>query len=57
MKSLKAKLATQTYALTKLMASTWGLSLLRTRTLYTQVIRAVMEYGASILHTPSDGKA
>jgi hypothetical protein len=53
LKQLKTKLATQQFALTKLAASTWGVSLSRARELYTKVIRSALAYGASAWHTPS----
>jgi hypothetical protein len=53
LRQLKTKLATQQFALTKLAASTWGVSLSRARELYTKVIRSALAYGASAWHTPS----
>jgi hypothetical protein len=53
LKQLKTKLATQQFALTKLAASTWGVSISRARELYTKVIRSAIAYGASVWHTPS----
>ena len=58
LKQLKVKMATQQLALTKLAASTWGVSLSKARTLYTQVVRTALAYGASAWHSPAvDGKA
>ena len=57
LKQLKTKLATQQFALTKLAASTWGVSISRARELYTKVIRSSLAYAASAWHTPSkEGK-
>ena len=53
LKQLKTKLATQQFALTKLAASTWGVSISRARELYTKVIRSSLAYAASAWHTPS----
>lgn len=50
-KRTKAKMKTQTLALTRLAASTWGCSLARARQIYTTVIRSALSYGAPIWHT------
>ena len=49
---IQKKMATQTYALTRLAAKTWGCSLARAREIYTKVIRSAIAYGASAYHTP-----
>ena len=51
---LKAKMATQTLALTRLAASAWGCSVPRARELYTKVIRSALSYGASAWHQMGD---
>lgn len=51
---VKAKMETQTYALTKIAASTWGCTLARAREVYTNVARSAIAYGASTYHTPAD---
>jgi Reverse transcriptase (RNA-dependent DNA polymerase)/Endonuclease-reverse transcriptase len=56
LRQLKTKLATQQFALTKLAASTWGVSISRAREVYIKVIRSALAYGASIWHTPSGEK-
>ncbi len=53
LKQLNTKMERQKYALTKLAASAWGVSLVRARELYTKVVRSAIAYGASAWHTPS----
>ena len=47
------KMSTQTFALTRLAAKTWGVSFSRAREIYTKVIRSAMAYGAAVWHTPA----
>jgi hypothetical protein len=51
---IQKKMATQTYALTRLAAKTWGCSLARAREIYTKVIRSAIAYGASAYHAPTE---
>ena len=51
---IQKKMATQTYALTRLAAKTWGCSLARAREIYTKVIRSAIAYRASAYHTPTE---
>ncbi len=55
LKKLQAKIATQQFAITKLAATTWGVSLVRARELYTKVVRSALAYGASAWHQPTEG--
>ena len=48
LKQLKIKMATQQFALTKLAASTWGVSISRARELYTKVIRSALAFEAQL---------
>jgi hypothetical protein len=52
-KHVAAKMATQTLALTRLTAKTYGVHISRAREIYTKVIRSVLSYGASAWHTPT----
>jgi hypothetical protein len=47
------KMSTQTFALTRLAAKTWGVNFSRAREIYTKVIRSAMAYGAAVWHTPT----
>ena len=51
---IQKKMATQTYALTRLAAKTWGCSLAHAREIYTKVIRSAIAYRASAYHIPTD---
>ena len=51
-RAVKGKLETQMHALTRLAASTWGCSLIRSREIYTKVIRSALAYGTGVFHNP-----
>jgi hypothetical protein len=51
---VKKKLRTQSYALSRLAVSTWGLGLAKAREVYTKCIRLALAYGASSFHIPTD---
>lgn len=53
-KETHAKMASQSLALTKIAASTWGATLNKARQVYTAVVRPTMTYGASIWHMPRE---
>ena len=53
----EAKMATQSLALTKVAASTWGATLNKARQVYTAVVRPSMTYGATVWHSPSSPPA
>jgi hypothetical protein len=53
LEKLKQKMATQTFALTRIGASAWGCRLRSAREVYTKVIRSALAYGASAFHTPT----
>ena len=48
--AVKKKLATQTFALTRLASKTWGVNFARARQIYAVVIRSAISYGASAWH-------
>jgi len=48
--ALRKKLAVQTFALTRLTATTWGCKVARARQLYTAIIRSTIAYGAGVWH-------
>ncbi|EAQ86813.1 hypothetical protein CHGG_08066 [Chaetomium globosum CBS 148.51] len=52
--AVERKLRTQSYALSRLTASTWGLGLAKAREVYTKCIRSALAYGASSFHIPTD---
>ena len=52
--AVEKKLRTQSYALSRLAASTWGLGLAKAREVYTKCIRSALAYGASSFHIPTD---
>ncbi|EAQ88479.1 hypothetical protein CHGG_05098 [Chaetomium globosum CBS 148.51] len=52
--AVERKLRTQSYALSRLAASTWGLGLAKAREVYTKCIRSALAYGASSFHIPTD---
>jgi hypothetical protein len=56
LKRVKAKMATQQLALTKLAASAWGCSTRRAREIYTKVIRSAIAYGAAAWHQPAEAE-
>jgi hypothetical protein len=43
---------TQIIALTRTTASTWGATLIKSRQIYTSVIRSALAYGAPLWHRP-----
>ncbi|EAQ88914.1 hypothetical protein CHGG_05533 [Chaetomium globosum CBS 148.51] len=45
---------TQSYALSRIAAKTWGLGLAKAREVYTKCIRSALAYGASSFHIPTD---
>ena len=51
---IQKKMATQTYALTRLAAKTWGCSLAYAREIYKSVIQRAITYRASAYHTPTE---
>jgi exonuclease III len=52
--AIRKKMATQTNALTRLAARTWGCSFARAREIYTKCIRSAIAYGASAFHQPTE---
>ena len=52
-RAVERKLKTQSYALSRIAAKTWGLGLARAREVYTKCIRSALAYGASSFHTPT----
>nr|AAA21781.1 pol-like protein [Neurospora crassa] len=52
--AVKQKMTTQTNALTRLAAKTWGCSFARAREIYTKCIRSAIAYGASAFHQPTE---
>jgi len=50
LQALRKKLAVQTFALTRLTATTWGCKVARARQLYTAIIRSTIAYGAGVWH-------
>ena len=53
-RSVKAKMATQTMALSRIAASTWGASFAKARQIYSAVIRPAITYASTIWHEPTD---
>lgn len=51
-KKIQEKMVTQTRALTKIAASTWGASFTQVRHVYSAVIRRAITYGLLIWHSP-----
>ena len=51
-RAIRKKLSTQMHALTRLAASTWGISTIRARKVYTKVIRSAIAYGAGVTYNP-----
>ena len=47
------KLKTQSYALSRIAAKTWGLGLAKAREVYSKCIRSALAYGASSFHIPT----
>ena len=52
-RAVRAKMALQMNALTRLAASAWGISLARAREVYTKVVRSAIAYGAGVTHNPT----
>ena len=52
-RAVERKLKTQSYALSRITAKTWGLGLAKAREVYTKCIRSALAYGASSFHTPT----
>lgn len=55
MRKTVQKAAIQSGALTRLTASTWGASFVRSRQIYSSIIRPQLAYGAALWHTPTLG--
>ena len=47
------KLKTQSYALSRIAAKTWGLGLAKAGEAYSKCIRSALAYGASSFHIPT----
>src|SRR5436853_6634461 len=54
-KKVTDKMKTQTNALARTTASTWGATLATARQIYSAVIRPAMAYGAAVWHSNPDG--
>ncbi|EAQ91345.1 hypothetical protein CHGG_03280 [Chaetomium globosum CBS 148.51] len=52
--AVEKKLRTQSYALSRIVAKTWGMGLAEAREVYTKCIRSALAYGASSFHIPTD---
>ncbi|EAQ91099.1 hypothetical protein CHGG_03034 [Chaetomium globosum CBS 148.51] len=52
--AVEKKLRTQSYALSRIVAKTWGMGLAKAREVYTKCIRSALAYGASSFHIPTD---
>ena len=52
--AVKRKLSTQSYALSRIAAKTWGLGLAKAREVYSKCIRSALAYGASSFHIPTE---
>jgi hypothetical protein len=50
--SIKSKLRTQTFALTRLTSSTWGAPLNSCRLLYTPIVRPAITYASNVWYSP-----
>lgn len=55
-KKIQAKMTTQTQALTKLTAPTWGATFMRARHVYSAVVRPAINYGSTVWHSPAGTK-
>jgi hypothetical protein len=51
--AVERKLTTQSYALSRIAAKTWGLGLAKAREVYSKCIRSALAYGASSFHIPT----
>ncbi|EAQ88673.1 hypothetical protein CHGG_05292 [Chaetomium globosum CBS 148.51] len=52
--AVEKKMRTQSYALSRIVAETWGMGLAKAREVYTKCIRSALAYGASSFHIPTD---
>ncbi|EAQ92886.1 hypothetical protein CHGG_01121 [Chaetomium globosum CBS 148.51] len=52
--AVEKKPRTQSYALSRIVAKTWGMGLAKAREVYTKCIRSALAYGASSFHIPTD---
>jgi hypothetical protein len=52
-KVVKRKMITQTNALLRTTASTWGATFIRARQIYSAVVRPALAYGSAVWHNPS----
>ncbi|EAQ82977.1 hypothetical protein CHGG_10795 [Chaetomium globosum CBS 148.51] len=52
--AVEKKMKTQSYALSRIAAKTWGPGLAKAREVYTKCIRSALAYGASSFHIPAD---
>ncbi|EAQ91377.1 hypothetical protein CHGG_03312 [Chaetomium globosum CBS 148.51] len=52
--AVEKKMKTQSYALSRIAAKTWGPGLAKAREVYTKCIRSALAYGASSFHIPTD---
>lgn len=50
-KKVQAKMTTQTQALTKLTASTWGATFMRARQVYSAMVRPAITYGSTVWYS------
>lgn len=53
LEAMKGKLKTQSFALSRIAAKTWGLGLAKAREVYSKCIRAAIAYSASSFHIPT----
>jgi hypothetical protein len=53
LRAVERKLTTQSYALSRIAAKTWGLGLAKAREVYSTCIRSALAYGASSFHIPT----
>ena len=53
LRAVERKLTTQSYALSRIAAKTWGLGLAKAREVYSKCIRSALAYGASSFHIPT----
>jgi exonuclease III len=54
-KEVQKKMSSQMFAMTRLVASTWGAPFARARLIYKQVIQPAMDYGGPLWHRPRRG--
>src|SRR5436190_18179304 len=55
-KVVLGKMKTQTNALIRITASTWGATFTSARQIYSAVIRPALAYGAAVWHPPQSGR-